>query len=184
MDLTRHFIREDAALFLSRLTEAPAWTLEQLEQIRHQAELARRELHHARLEAEPKEAAVPDTPGALAFCDFCGSTVGLTNDGIDGGPQEWHCASIRACIARRAERFPLRESDRLRLARVQDSYWSQTALAGAAALTVYLAHQDTGLRLTGPRLPAHSRPRPPAPDPWAWTEGARFARLHGTVRER
>lgn len=182
MDLTRDLIREDAALILARLTEDPDWSLELLEHVRDQAELARRELADATREAEPTEAAGPDRPAADRWCDYCGATVGLTNDaqGLGSDP-EWRCASTRACITRRGERFPLRQSERLALARQQDEYWRGSAEAGAAALTVHLAHQDQ-VSLTGPRLQAQSRPRPPAPDPWFWTEGARRARLTGRQR--
>jgi hypothetical protein len=132
---------------------------------------ARLQLTMAEWEAQNNTPAEPDTPGAAAFCGWCGSTVDLVDDSLMPGTGErldapvWMCADTDACVDRRKARYPDRldliqaAQDRLDLAMAQAAP-TVLALSAVQAALHHAASQDQAIALSAPRSGSSSRPAP------------------------
>jgi len=145
-------VRSEAHLILANLQANPAEALTGLAELTEAVELARQELRGAKLRAMNGSAPEPDNLAAAISCGWCGNSLfmSLSNDGDEDNP-EWYCSDDRACQQRRAQRYPDRETQELKLARAADEYWRREAEAATFALTAWRQsrqQQETTLALT------------------------------------
>jgi len=160
-------IRQESHLILSNLELNYAETLNGLDGIREVAEQAREALRKARMLAANGSAPSPVNPQASVYCEHCGESryLHLSNHGDPDTEPEWYfCTDERACAANRAERYPDRPTEELRLAKAEVAQHQISEEAAVLALTAYHGArqgrpaQDTLLALSAPQKPAGSRP--------------------------
>ncbi len=164
MDFMAHWAqRQEAHAALNLLCLTPGLALEGMAQVATSLDLARRELFSLRLSATNREQVIPEDPDAAYWCDFCGQDdpVLLSNDGIDGGPAEWRCTSVAACLARRAEHYPDSRTPQLEEAEGRVAQLSATARTAALALAAWQAALATPAVRQAPRWQPAGRPAAP-----------------------